>query len=104
MTMKLPFDKPNDEKAILEDVARFRALSPEDRIRWIRKVINEGELMIERSPNPEALRAYLREEKNLERQAIKDFIARHLDSAQRADECIADACIIVPVLDARSTP
>ena len=40
--MDLPVKFPSETEVILEDVARFRALSPEDRIRTIRSLLADG--------------------------------------------------------------
>ncbi len=75
--MQLPIKFPSDAEVILEEVARFRALSPEDRSLFIRDMINAGAEMIRRSPNAAFLRQYALEQKELERQAIRKFIARN---------------------------
>ena len=40
--MNLPIKFPSDTEVILEDVARFRALSPGERIRAIQRILAEG--------------------------------------------------------------
>jgi hypothetical protein len=75
--MDLPFKFPSDADVIIEEVARFRALSPEERIRSIRGLIEAGALMLRRSPKAEFLREYTLEQENLARQAVKEFLARH---------------------------
>ena len=40
--MDLPVKFPSETEVILEDVARFRALSPADRIRTIRGILAAG--------------------------------------------------------------
>jgi|HubBroStandDraft_5_1064220.scaffolds.fasta_scaffold793260_1 hypothetical protein len=79
--MDLPIKFQNDADVIIEEVKRFRALSPEDRMRMIRGLLNAGELMLSRSPKAAFMRDQMLEEKNLARQAIKEFIARHAGSA-----------------------
>lgn len=76
--MNLPIKFPSDAEVVAEGVARFRALSPEDRIRSIRGLLASGAMMMHNSPKAEFLRDYAEKEKNLERQAIKEFIARHV--------------------------
>ena len=40
--MNLPIKFPSDTEVILEEVARFRALSPGERIRAIRSILAAG--------------------------------------------------------------
>ena len=40
--MDLPVKFPSDTEVILEEVARFRALSPAERIRAIRGILADG--------------------------------------------------------------
>jgi hypothetical protein len=75
--MKLPVQFPNPVDVIAEEAARFRRLSPEDRIRTIRGLLSAGELMIRRSPKADFLRQHAREEKEFARRAVREFIARH---------------------------
>jgi hypothetical protein len=67
---------------ILEDVARFRALSPEDRIRTIRSLLADGAFLLSRSPNPAWAKPYAEEQKLLERRNIREFLERHRDQWQ----------------------
>jgi hypothetical protein len=75
--MDLPIKFPDDADVIAEEAARFRALSPAERLRAIRGIIATGELIIRRSPKAEFLRAYKLEQEKLARETIKEFIARH---------------------------
>jgi hypothetical protein len=75
--MKLPIKFPSAVEVITEEAARFRALSPEARLRSIRGLIAAGALMIQRSPKAAFLRAFTMEKENQAQQAIKEFIARH---------------------------
>ncbi len=75
--MDLPIKFPSDAEVIAEEVARFRALPPEGRLRSIRGLLTAGALMMRRSPRAAFLRDYTREQEELARQAIKEFIARH---------------------------
>jgi hypothetical protein len=77
MTMNLPIKFPSDAEVIIEDVARFRALSPEERLRSIRDMHATGVLMMRQSPKAAFMREYAEKQKNLARLAIKEFIARH---------------------------
>jgi hypothetical protein len=75
--MDLPIKFPSDVDVITEEVARFRALSPESRVRVIRGLVATGALMMHRSPKAAFLRAYTLEQENRARQAVKEFLARH---------------------------
>lgn len=75
--MELPIRFPNDADVIAEEAARFRALSPEERMAVIRGILDAGERLMKLSPRAEFLRQYTREQEELAQQAIKDFIARH---------------------------
>jgi len=75
--MNLPVKFPSDAEVIREEVNRFRALSPEDRIRVIRGILAAGALMMRQSGMEHFLQAYFLEQKNQARTAIKEFIARH---------------------------
>jgi hypothetical protein len=75
--MNLPIKFPSDAEIISEEVAHFRALSPEGRVRSIRSLVAAGALMMRQSPKAEFLRDYSLERENLARQAIKEFLVRH---------------------------
>jgi hypothetical protein len=79
--MDLSIKFPSDGDVIREEVARFRSLSPEERIAYIRGMITAGAVMIRLSPKAEFLQQCALEEKELARQAVKDFIARHIGSS-----------------------
>ena len=48
--MDLPVKFPSETEVILDDVARFRALSPEERIRSYRSFLKAGAMIARRSP------------------------------------------------------
>jgi hypothetical protein len=75
--MDLPVQFPSEEQVIREEVARFRALSPEDRLRVIREVIEAGEMILERSPKSALLRRLALEQETIAQQAVKEFLKRH---------------------------
>jgi hypothetical protein len=72
------------EDLVDEDVKRYRALSPADRMRVIRCLLNAGELMFKILPKEAEIRERMLEEKRLERQAIKEFIARHSGAGRQS--------------------
>jgi hypothetical protein len=75
--MNLAAKFPSDAEVITEEVAHFRALSHEGRLRSIRGLVAAGALMMRQSPKAGFLRAYNLEQENLARQAVKDFLIRH---------------------------
>lgn len=75
--MDIPIKFPSDAEVIAEEVARFRALSPENRLRAIRGLLAAGALMLRQSPKAAFLRDYTRGQEELARQAVKEFVARH---------------------------
>ena len=44
--MDFPIKFPSDAEVVIEETARFRALSPEDRMRSIRSLLAAGALMM----------------------------------------------------------
>lgn len=75
--MELPIKFPDDARVIAEEAARFRGLTPAQRIEVIRGLLAAGSLMMRRSPKSDFLRQYTLEQENRARQAVKEFIARH---------------------------
>ena len=75
--MDLPINFPSDADVIAEEAARFRALSPQERMRSIRGILEAGALMMQRSPKAAFLREYTLLQEDLYRKAVKEFIARH---------------------------
>lgn len=75
--MNLPIRFPSDAEVITEEVARFRALSAEDRLRSIRGLLAASALMMRQSPKAKFLRDYNLEQENHARQAVRDFLKRH---------------------------
>jgi hypothetical protein len=75
--MNLPIKFPSDAELIAEEAARFRALTPEQRIEEIREMCRLHEFLLKNSARPEEVVRLLHEEKESERKAIREFIARH---------------------------
>jgi hypothetical protein len=75
--MDLPVKFPSETEVILEDVAIFRALSPEERLQCIQGMLNVGEQMLRNSPKAEWLKEYSEEQERLAQRNIREFIARH---------------------------
>jgi len=75
--MNLPIKFPSDTEVILEEVARFRALSPGERIRVIRSILADGAYLMSISPKAAWAKQYSEEQELLAQRNIRDFIARH---------------------------
>jgi hypothetical protein len=76
-TMELPIKFPSETEVILEDVARFRALSPAERVREIRGMLAIGAHLMKISPKAAWAREYAEEQELLAQRNIREFIARH---------------------------
>ena len=75
--MDLPVQFPSETDVILEDVARFRALTPEEQFRSLRGLLNAGALVLRKSPKAAWARQYAEEQEDLAQRTIREFIARH---------------------------
>jgi hypothetical protein len=75
--MNIPIKFPSDEDVIIEEVTRFRRLSPEDRMRSIRGLLQAGAFMLRRSPKVNFLREYTLDQEARARQSIQEFLERH---------------------------
>ena len=75
--MDLPVRFPSETQVILEDVARFRALSPAERIRTIRGILADGAFLMTKSAKTNWAIEYSAEQERLAQRNIRDFIARH---------------------------
>ena len=60
--MDLPVKFPSETEVILEDVAKFRALSPADQLGCFRGMVNAGELIMKNSPKAAWLEWYAEEQ------------------------------------------
>ena len=75
--MDLPVKFPSETEVILEDVARFRALSPEDRIRSFRSFLKSAAWIASKSPKAAWARQYEEEQEILAQENIRGFLHRH---------------------------
>ncbi len=75
--MDLPVKFPSETEVILDDVARFRALTPGERIRTIRGMLADGAFLLSISPKAAWAQRYSKEEELLARRSVREFIARH---------------------------
>jgi hypothetical protein len=77
MTMDLPVKFPSETEVILEDVARFRALTAQERIGTIRGMLADGAFLLSKSPKADWAKQYSEEQELLAQRSIREFIARH---------------------------
>ena len=75
--MDLPVRFPSETEVILEDVARFRALPPEHRMGAIRGLLNASARIMRTSPKAAWARQFARDQEELARRNIREFIERH---------------------------
>ena len=75
--MDLPVKFPSETEVILDDVARFRALSPIERVQTIRGLLATGAFLMSRSPKADWAKQDSEEQKLLAQRNIQEFIARH---------------------------
>jgi hypothetical protein len=76
--MDLPIKFPSETEVILEDVARFRALSPEERIRSIQGLLADGAFLMSISPKADWILKDEEEQRALKHKNIREFLARHV--------------------------
>ena len=75
--MDLPIKFPSETEVILEDVGRFRACSPAERMQSIRGLLATGEFLARRSQKAAWIVEDYEEQGRLKRQTVKEFIKRH---------------------------
>src|SRR5438128_7185440 len=77
-TMDLPVMFPSETDVILEQVARFRALTPEEQFRSLRGLLNAGALILRKSPKAAWARQYAEEKEVLAQRSHREFNATHV--------------------------
>lgn len=75
--MDLPVKFPSETEVILEDVAQTRAMTPDQRLRLLRGLVNAGALMMRKSPKAAWLAEYSEDQERLAQRTTQEFIARH---------------------------
>jgi muconolactone delta-isomerase len=75
--MKLPIRFPSDADAIAEESARFRELSPLERVQAIGQMHRLYQFLAGSSARPEAVARSEEYEEQHRRTAIEEFIGRH---------------------------
>jgi hypothetical protein len=76
-TMDLPVKFPSETEVILEDVARFRALTPREQFQAILSLLNAGDHIRRKSPKAAWAKQYAEEQEILAQREIREFFARH---------------------------
>jgi hypothetical protein len=77
MTMDLPVKFPSETEVILDDVARFRALTPREQLQAFRGLLRAGDYIRRRSPKAAWAKQYAEEQEILAQRRIREFYARH---------------------------
>jgi hypothetical protein len=75
--MDLPVNFPSETEVILEDVARFRALTPREQFRAIQSLLRAGDHIRRISPKADWAETYIEEQELLAQRNIREFISRH---------------------------
>jgi hypothetical protein len=75
--MDLPVKFPSETEVILEDVARFRALSPSERMRSYRSFLHSAARIARISPKAAWASQYAEEQEVLAQKNIREFLTRH---------------------------
>jgi hypothetical protein len=75
--MELPIRFPSEFEVIDEDVARFRALSAEERVLVLDEMFYLYHFLADKSAKPEALARFAREDEERGRAAVEEFVKRH---------------------------
>jgi hypothetical protein len=75
--MNLPINFPKDEDVIREEAARFRALSPEEQVNELDRMVSEYYRLASLTMTDEEIRRHVEKEEEEERKAIMEFVARH---------------------------
>ena len=75
--MKLPIKFPSQEEVITKEVMRFRALSPDQRVRELDEMFRLYHFLASHSPRPDVIARVAEEEEERGRKAVLEFAARH---------------------------
>lgn len=75
--MDLPVKFPSETEVILEDVARFRTLTPERQLQSLRSLLRAGAHLRRISPKAAWAKEYAESQELLAQQNTREFFARH---------------------------
>jgi hypothetical protein len=74
----LPVRFPSDADVNAEEAARYRALSPDERFRYLQGMLVVGARLLRQSPKADFIREQTRQDEEAAMQVVKEFIARHV--------------------------
>jgi hypothetical protein len=77
--MELPIKFPSDADVIAEEAARFRALSPAQKVATVRSVYAAGLRLLRASDRADFARQYNLEQEELASRAFREVVARHAE-------------------------
>ena len=75
--MHLPIKFATEAEVIAADVARFRALSPEQRLQNLDEMLSLYHFLSTSAARPEVLARLARQDEESGRMAIQEFVRRH---------------------------
>jgi hypothetical protein len=75
--MELPIKFSAETQVILDDVAGYQAMSPQERVEVLKRILREGAYLISISPHAAEIRQYFDDQAELQRRNILEFLARH---------------------------
>jgi hypothetical protein len=75
--MDLPIKFPSETEVILEDVARFRALTPSERVQSLVGLLKAADRIREVSSKADWAARYAEEQEVLAQRRIREFFTRH---------------------------
>lgn len=75
--MELPIPFPSDAEVIREEVARFRALTPDERAHLVRGMLNTGHSLMRHSPRSAFLREQTEFQEALAIELFREVNARY---------------------------
>lgn len=75
--MELPIRFPSEADVIRADAARFRALTPQQRVQKLRGMLLTGARLKRLSLKADFMSQYIQEQETLARLAVREFLSRH---------------------------
>ena len=77
--MELPIPFPSDADVIREEVARFRALTAEEKYHSVCSLLNAGESLMIHSQRYDQLRKYSEQQEELSHHAFCEAVKHHVN-------------------------
>ncbi len=78
--MDLPIKFPSDAEVIVEEVARFRALTSVERVQTLGEMVRMYHFLADHAARPEAVARFAADDEARGRAAVEEFVARHVRS------------------------